>query len=274
MEHLMTSDQVADYLGVDAVTIRRLVNRGELSAYRIGSEYRFAPSDIEKYLQRQHISNREERSADKTDEFMLRAGKMFAIDRFGKFTKQAHTVLALSQEEAQRLKNNSIGTEHLLLGLIREGEGVAFRVLANLNIDLNKVRSIVESIIVDYESSPVKEVILTPRTKKVLELAANEAQSLGHSHVGTGHLLLGLIQEGGGIAVDALRRMGVDLEEARMQTIQVLDTPRTPYSSVSSGVLQSLLEEDEQAVTCSHCTTRCPNYFYYCFNCGYQLAHK
>lgn len=211
MEHLLTTDQVADYLRVDAVTIRRLVNRGELSAYRIGSEYRFAPSDIENYLQRQHIPSREERSADKAGEFILQSSKMFPKDQFDKFTKQARTVLTLSQEEAQRLKNNSIGTEHLLLGLLRESEGVAFRVLTNLAIDLNKARSMVESILVDYECKPVREISLTPRIKKVLELAANEAQFLNYSHIGTGHLLLGLIQEGGGMAVDALLRMGVDL---------------------------------------------------------------
>jgi len=114
-------------------------------------------------------------------------------DRFDKFTERARRVLTLAQEEALRFNHNYIGTEHLLLGLVREGEGVAAKVLANLGVELNKVRSAVEFIIGRGDRAVMGEIGLTPRAKKVIELAVDEARRLGHHYIGTEHLLLGLV---------------------------------------------------------------------------------
>jgi ATP-dependent Clp protease ATP-binding subunit ClpC len=143
-------------------------------------------------------------------------------DRFDKFTERARKVLSLAQEEAQRFQHNYIGTEHLLLGLVREGDGVAAKVLSNLGVDLNKVRSAVEHIIGRGDRIVLGEIGLTPRAKKVIELAVDEARRLNHHYIGTEHLLLGLVREGEGIAAGVLESLGVNLEKVRTQTIQVL----------------------------------------------------
>src|SRR5213076_699614 len=143
-------------------------------------------------------------------------------DRFDKFTERARKVLQLAQEEAQRFNHNYIGTEHLLLGLVREGEGVAAKVLANLGVDLNKVRSAVEFIIVRGERTVTGDIGLTPRAKKVIELSVEEARRLNHNYIGTEHLLLGLVREGEGIAAGVLESLGVNLDKVRHQVIHVL----------------------------------------------------
>src|ERR687890_1349767 len=119
-------------------------------------------------------------------------------DRFDKFTERARKVLQLAQEEAQRFNHNYIGTEHLLLGLVREGEGVAAKVLANMGVELNKVRSAVEFIIGRGDRMVMGEIGLTPRAKKVIELAVDEARGLNPHNIGTQHLLPGLVPGGGG----------------------------------------------------------------------------
>jgi ATP-dependent Clp protease ATP-binding subunit ClpC len=143
-------------------------------------------------------------------------------DKFEKFTERARKVLSLAQEEAQRFNHNYIGTEHLLLGLVREGDGVAAKVLSNLNVELNKVRSAVEFIIGRGDRIVLGEIGLTPRAKKVIELAVDEARRLNHHYIGTEHLLLGLVREGEGIAAGVLESLGVNLERARVETIQTL----------------------------------------------------
>jgi ATP-dependent Clp protease ATP-binding subunit ClpC len=143
-------------------------------------------------------------------------------DKFEKFTERARKVLSLAQDEAQRFNHNYIGTEHLLLGLVREGDGVAAKVLANLGVELNKVRSAVEFIIGRGDRIVLGEIGLTPRAKKVIELAVDEARRLNHHYIGTEHLLLGLVREGEGIAAGVLESLGVNLEKVRTQTIQVL----------------------------------------------------
>ena len=143
-------------------------------------------------------------------------------DRFDKFTERARRVLTLAQEEAQRFNHNYIGTEHLLLGLVREGEGVAAKVLANLGVELNKVRSAVEFIIGRGDRPVTGEIGLTPRAKKVIELAVDEARRLGHHYIGTEHLLLGLVREGEGIAAGVLESLGVSLEKVRAEVTRVL----------------------------------------------------
>ncbi|TMC91430.1 MAG: ATP-dependent Clp protease ATP-binding subunit [Chloroflexi bacterium] len=150
-------------------------------------------------------------------------------DRFDKFTERARKVLSLAQEEAQRFQHNYIGTEHLLLGLVREGEGVAAKVLSNLGVELNKVRSAVEFIIGRGDRIVLGEIGLTPRAKKVIELAVDEARRLNHHYIGTEHLLLGLVREGEGIAAGVLESLGVNLEKVRTQTIQVLSQSGAPH---------------------------------------------
>ncbi|MBI4301489.1 MAG: ATP-dependent Clp protease ATP-binding subunit [Chloroflexi bacterium] len=143
-------------------------------------------------------------------------------ERFDKFTERARKVLTLAQEEAQRFNHNYIGTEHILLGLIREGDGVAARVLANLGVDLNKVRSAVEFIIGKGERPLPGDIGLTPRAKRVIELAVDEARRLNHHYIGTEHLLLGLVREGEGIAASVLESLGVNLERVRGEVGHIL----------------------------------------------------
>ncbi|RQD78106.1 MAG: ATP-dependent Clp protease ATP-binding subunit [Candidatus Syntrophonatronum acetioxidans] len=141
---------------------------------------------------------------------------------FGRFTERAQKVLFLAQEEAKRLNHNFVGTEHLLLGLVREGEGIAAKSLQKLGIDLAKVRQEVEKIIGKGDKPVLQSVSYTPRAKKVIELAIEEGRNLGHNYVGTEHLLLGLIREGEGIAARVLANLGVDLKRARVQVIHLL----------------------------------------------------
>ena len=142
--------------------------------------------------------------------------------RFEKFSERARRVLSLAQEEAQRFNHNYIGTEHILLGLVRETEGVAARVLANLGVDLNKVRSAVESIIGRGERPAQGEIGLTPRAKKVVELAVDEARRMNHTYIGTEHLLIGLLREGEGVAAGVLESLGVTLDKVRSETHRIL----------------------------------------------------
>jgi ATP-dependent Clp protease ATP-binding subunit ClpC len=133
-------------------------------------------------------------------------------ERFDKFTRRARKALSLAQEEAQRLGHDYIGTEHLLLGLVREGEGVAAEVLSNCGVKLDEVRSAVETIIGRGNRIVLGEVGLTPRAKKVIELAVDEARYMNHHYIGTEHLLLGLIREGQGIGAGVLEKLGIDLK--------------------------------------------------------------
>jgi uncharacterized damage-inducible protein DinB len=143
-------------------------------------------------------------------------------DRFERFTERTRNALQLAQEEAQRFNHNYIGTEHILLGLVREGDGVAARVLNNLGIELNKVRSAVEFIIGRGDRMVMGEIGLTPRSKHAIELAVDEARRLNHHYIGTEHLLLGLVREGEGIAAGVLASLGVSLEKVRRSVLEVL----------------------------------------------------
>jgi ATP-dependent Clp protease ATP-binding subunit ClpC len=154
-------------------------------------------------------------------------------DRFDKFTERARRVLTLAQEEAQRFNHNYIGTEHLLLGLVREGDGVAAKVLSNLGVELNKVRSAVEFIIGRGDRQSTGEIGLTPRAKKVIELAVDEARRLSHSYIGTEHLLLGLVGEG--IAAGVLESLGVNLERVRGETTRILAQTQQPGQQATAA---------------------------------------
>jgi len=150
--------------------------------------------------------------------------------RFEKFSERARRVLSLAQEEAQRFNHNYIGTEHILLGLVRETEGVAARVLSNLNVELVKVRSAVEFIIGRGERPTPGEIGLTPRAKKVIELAVDEARRLNHHYIGTEHLLIGLMREGEGVAAGVLESLGVSLEKVRDETNRIIQSQSSGQS--------------------------------------------
>ena len=142
-------------------------------------------------------------------------------DRFDKFTERAAKVLTLAQEEAQHCNRDYIGTEHLLLGLVREREGVAARVLANMGVELSKMRLAIEFIIGRGDRMVMGETGLTPPAKKVIELAVDEARRLNHRYIGTEHILLGLVREGEGIAAGVLEALGVSLDKVRAQVMLV-----------------------------------------------------
>jgi len=293
MEHFMTSEEIAELLHVDPVTIRRLVNKGELSAYRIGADYRFAPSDLQDYLQRQRITAHAQNGANTgsnnpLDQFSqmfrrLIRGKHTTpsdlVDQLvDRFTKRASHVLKLSQEEAQRFQHNYVGTEHLLLGLIQEGGGAATEVLNNLGVKGEQIRHDVEAIVGRGERAVTGEAALTPRAKKVIEFAVDEARRLNHRFIGTEHLLLGLIREGEGIAANVLKNLGLQLEQVRTETREVLRQYQTgPEETPVQTILPvpeeaaKLLAEDEAGLLCPSCGARCPSYFRYCFNCSQPL---
>lgn len=159
-------------------------------------------------------------------------------ERFDKFTTRAKGVLSFSQKEAQRFNHHYIGTEHLLLGLVREDAGVAAIVLKNLGVELWQVRNAVEFIIGrrDLGVGVLGEIALAPRAKKVIELAADEALNLNHRYIDTQHLLLGLMREGGGIAAGVLENLDINLEKVRAETIRVLIQPQIPQTTTPISI--------------------------------------
>jgi ATP-dependent Clp protease ATP-binding subunit ClpC len=168
---------------------------------------------------------------------------------FGRFTERAQKVLALAQEEAVRLGHNNIGTEHILLGLIREGEGIAAKALTALGLGPDKIQKEVEALIGRGNKS-TQTIHYTPRAKKVIELSMDEARKLGHSYVGTEHILLGLIREGEGVAARVLNNLGVSLNKARQQVLQLLGSSESvaghqggAASHVSTPTLDSLARD-------------------------------
>jgi predicted ArsR family transcriptional regulator len=165
---------------------------------------------------------------------------------FQRFTDRARRVVVLAQEEARRLDHNYIGTEHILLGLISEGEGVAARALKSLGISLDAVRQQVEEIIGRGQQEPPGHIPFTPRAKKVLELSLRESKQLGHNYIGTEHILLGLIREGSGVAAQVLVKLGADLKRVRQQVIQLLHG----HTAEEPGpVVEIRLEMVEQRLT-------------------------
>ncbi len=154
---------------------------------------------------------------------------------FERFTDRARRVVVLAQEEARMLNHNYIGTEHILLGLIHEGEGVAAKALESMGISLEGVRAQVEEIIGQGQQAPSGHIPFTPRAKKVLELSLREALQLGHNYIGTEHILLGLIREGEGVAAQVLVKLGADLNRVRQQVIQLLSGYQGKEAVASNG---------------------------------------
>src|SRR5499427_11001204 len=157
---------------------------------------------------------------------------------FERFTDRARRVVVLAQEEARMLNHNYIGTEHILLGLIHEGEGVAAKALESLGISLEAVRQQVEEIIGQGQQAPSGHIPFTPRAKKVLELSLREALQLGHNYIGTEHILLGLIREGEGVAAQVLVKLGADLNRVRQQVIRLLHGYQEKEPEAAPGSLR------------------------------------
>jgi len=234
MEHLLTSEEVAEFLHVDPVTVRRLITKNELSAYRIGSDYRIAPNDLTNYLTRQRVVAEAEQESTKPLESAVRQFNMWVRkrfqgagamdrDRFDKFTERARQVMSLAQAEAHRLQHSYIGTEHLLLGLVSEGGGIAAQALQACGVTLEQVRTDVEGIIGKGDKPVIGLVGLTPRAKKVIELAVDETRRMSHQYIGTEHILLGLIREGEGIAAGVLTQSGLSLNQLRQEVLKLLN---------------------------------------------------
>jgi ATP-dependent Clp protease ATP-binding subunit ClpC len=167
---------------------------------------------------------------------------------FERFTDRARRVVVLAQEEARMLNHSYIGTEHILLGLVHEGEGVAAKALQGLGISLEGVREQVEEIIGHGAHAPTAHVPFTPRAKKVLELSLREALQLGHNYIGTEHILLGLIREGEGVAAQVLQKLRADLNRVRQQVLQLLSghqtgEPARPSADEPAASSSSLLDQ-------------------------------
>jgi len=288
MDPLLTSDEVATYLHVDVVTIRRLIMRGELTAYRVGNEYRFKRGDIERYLQEQMVGKGEPETRGAAFEAVIEHlrklfGKGKSIPIAGlvvssHLTKRTRKALWLAHEEAMHLQHHYIGTEHLLLGLLSEGKGIAAKVLNEVGVTLDKSRWAVEYIIGRGDKVAPGEIGLTPRAAKVMALAAREAERLHHQFIGTEHVLLGLLVDGEGIAVGVID-MTADRNTIREKILQIL-TEVTGEIDEQAGAeaaeeepipIPSPVAEGEEALTCAFCGARNPLYFNCCFNCGLRL---
>jgi excisionase family DNA binding protein len=275
MEPLLTTEEVADFLRVDIVTVRRLINRGELPAYRIGSEFRFTRADLEDFVKRQRVS----------------IGDNAKKEPFKNFTERARNVMALAVDEALRLEHNYVGTEHLLLGLVSDGEGVAAHVLSNFGIELDKTRNEIVSLLKQGQekTNPVmckiktamlqgemvlswRQAALTGRAKKVISLAVDEARMLGHHYIGSEHLLLGILREGQGLAVGVLENLGVDLEKVRSETLQMLKHADALRVGALPEDAKPGVVKNNQSVKCSHCGALNPGGNNFCDQCHERLS--
>jgi ATP-dependent Clp protease ATP-binding subunit ClpC len=171
-------------------------------------------------------------------------------NKLDRFTQRARRVLAYAQEEAERLNHSYIGTEHLLLGLLREESGIAGKVLRDLNVQYERVTELVERITGPGRRTPFSQIDLTPRTKRVIELAVDEARRLGQHYIGTEHLLLGLIRQGDGVAIDILRQLGVNPDQIRRETMRaVQETPSSSEKAAAGGAAQPTQPKKERPKT-------------------------
>src|SRR5713226_5313281 len=208
MERLLTTEEVAELLRIDPVTVRRLVTRGELIAYRIAGEYRFTPAGVENFVENQRVV------------VSMAPGPNHP---WARFTERARKVLSLATEEAYRYHHDGVGTEHVLLAIMSEWKGVGARVLNRLQVQSSEVRAQIETLHPAGEQPVVDDQLaMTQQGKAGIELAGQEARSLGHHYLGTEHLLLGLLREEGEPGGQVLRKSGVTLEKARELIKQLL----------------------------------------------------
>jgi excisionase family DNA binding protein len=208
MERLMTTEEVAELLRIDPVTVRRLVTRGDLVAYRIAGEYRFTQVDVERFVESQRVV----------------ANIPGPNHPLAKFTERARKVLSLASEEARRYNHSGVGPEHVLLAIMSEGGGIAARALVELQVQPGEVRLQIETSHPAGEQ-PVGDgaIAMTAQAKASIELAAQEAQSLDHHYIGTEHLLLGLLREEESLATQVLLKPDVTLEKTRALVKQLLE---------------------------------------------------
>jgi excisionase family DNA binding protein len=209
MERMMTTEEVAELLRIDAVTVRRLATRGELTAYRIAGEYRFTPSGVESFVESQRVK------------VSMAPGPEHPL---AKFTKRARNVMSLANEEASHYNHEGVGTEHILLAIIREGEGIGAIALNRLQVQPDDIRAQIEKLHPSGEQPIKVQLGMTLQGKLSIELAVQEAQALGHHYLGTEHLLLGLLREEDSLANQVLSSAGVTLEKARELVKQLLMT--------------------------------------------------
>ncbi len=188
---------------------------------------------------------------------------------FERFTDKARRAVVLAQEEARTLDHNYIGTEHLLLGLLREEDGVAARALGSLGVSLEAVRRDVEAIIGRGEAVPKGHIPFTPRAKKVLELALREALQLGHNYIGTEHILLGLVREGEGVAAQVLQKLGADLNRVRQTVVQLLSGYAGTEAASGGWSVEHEVEKELDAPLRAAVTTED---FPTCVACGAALS--
>jgi excisionase family DNA binding protein len=217
MERLLTTEEVAELLRIEPVTVRRLIMRGELIAYRIAGEFRFTSVDVEKFIESQRV-------------VVNVAAKNQSGD---KFTNQARKVLALASEEARRYNHTGVGTEHLLLAIMSEGGGIAARALVQLQAQEDEIRKRIEKLHPEEHDHAVVEgmIGMTVQGKKGIECAVQEARGFDHHYLGTEHLLLGLLREEEGLGGQVLRQAGVTLEETRELIKQLLAEEPTTNTS-------------------------------------------
>jgi excisionase family DNA binding protein len=208
MERLLTTEEVAELLRIDPVTVRRLVTRGELIGYRIAGEYRFTEAGVENFVESQRVV------------VSMAPGPDHPMSRF---TERARKVLTLATEEVQRYHHDGVGTEHILLAIMSEGGGIGAVVLSRLGMQSGEIREQIEGLHpAGEELVGDGQIGMAQLGKTSIELAVQEARSLGHHYLGTEHLLLGLVREEAGLASQILLKSGVTLEKARELVKQVL----------------------------------------------------
>jgi len=213
MERLLTTEEVAELLRIDPVTVRRLVTRGELIAYRIAGEYRFTLAGVKDFVENQRVV------------VSMGPGPNHP---YARFTERARKVLSLANEEAYRYNHDGVGTEHVLLAIMSEWEGVGARVLNRLEVQPSEVRKQIETLHpVGKQPAGDSQLVMTQQGKASIELTVQEARSLGHHYIGTEHLLLGLLREEESLASQVLLKSGVTLEKARELVKQVLAEDQT-----------------------------------------------
>jgi excisionase family DNA binding protein len=220
---LLTTDDVATYFNVDVVTVRRLVSRNELPAYRIGGEYRFALHDVVEFLERQRIPARDSRfeGSPPVAQRVVSTPLDFTFD--DRATSAAQRLLHVAKEQARSFSHSYIGTEHLLLALVQDQQSMAGKILHALGAKYTQVRSAVEFIVGQGGAKQSGDLEYTATARKLLQLAVEEAMKLQHEQVDTSHVLLALCRGDQGVAAGALQHVGINLEEVREAVLRHLE---------------------------------------------------
>ncbi len=207
-------DWLAEQLGVDKTTIYRYLQDGTLPGLQLGRKWLVSERQLVQFLEDETRRQTEQR----------RKG----LNRFDQFTERARRVLTTAQEEATALNHNYIGTEHILLGLLRDSDGLAARALTAFGVNADEMRSTLVQTIGRGPTQVSGEIGLTPRSKKAIEFAIEEGRRMNHSYVGTEHILLGLLREGDGVAARMLGAKGVSLDQARSEVLKLLMKSEPP----------------------------------------------